>query len=158
MSLERPELSRLQRWMQEVVVHPGTVEEAIESAEAEREIPSEDLGEVVLPSHSMTSAERIGAAVRATQRRVRGPCRVPIGPGGRRLATRGVGVGSDQGACYSRFTALTVRSGVLQLRRSPAKSVTEVHSFASRVLSLLKSRSWDNAISSRAVGARPSLR
>jgi hypothetical protein len=60
MSLERPELSRLQRWMQEVVVHPGTVEEAIESAEAEREIPSEDLGEVVLPSHSMTSAERIG--------------------------------------------------------------------------------------------------
>jgi len=60
MSLERPELTRLQRWMQEVVVHPGTVEEAIESAEAEREIPSEHLGEVVLPSHSMTSAERIG--------------------------------------------------------------------------------------------------
>ena len=60
MSLERPELARLQRWMQEVVVHPGTVEEAIESAGAEDEIPSERLSEVVLPSHSMTSAERVG--------------------------------------------------------------------------------------------------
>ncbi len=56
----RTELDRLQRWMQEVVVHPGAVEEAIASAGAEREIPSESLGEVVLPSHSMTSAERIG--------------------------------------------------------------------------------------------------
>ena len=60
MSLERPELTRLQRWMQEVVVHPGTVEEAIESDAAEREIPSERLAEVVLPSHSMTSTERVG--------------------------------------------------------------------------------------------------
>ena len=60
MSLEKPELTRLQRWMQEVVVHPGTVEEAIESESAIREIPSERLSEVVLPSHSMTSAERVG--------------------------------------------------------------------------------------------------
>jgi len=60
MSLEKPELTRLQRWMQEVVVHPGTVEEAIESDGAIREIPSERLSEVVLPSHSMTSAERVG--------------------------------------------------------------------------------------------------
>jgi len=60
MSLERPELTRLQRWMQEVVVHPGTVEEAIESDGAVHEIPSERLSEVVLPSHSMTSAERVG--------------------------------------------------------------------------------------------------
>ena len=60
MSLEKPELTRLQRWMQEVVVHPGTVEEAIESESAIREIPSELLSEVVLPSHSMTSAERVG--------------------------------------------------------------------------------------------------
>jgi hypothetical protein len=60
MSLDRPELSRLQRWMQEVVVHPGTVEEAIASDGAGREIPSESLGDVVLPSHSMTSAERVG--------------------------------------------------------------------------------------------------
>jgi len=60
MSLEKLELTRLQRWMQEVVVHPGTVEDAIESDGAVREIPSERLSEVVLPSHSMTSAERIG--------------------------------------------------------------------------------------------------
>jgi len=60
MSLEKPELTRLQRWMQEVVVHPGTVKEAIESEGAIREIPSERLSEVVLPSHSMTSTERVG--------------------------------------------------------------------------------------------------
>lgn len=60
MSLERPELTRLQRWMQEVVVHPGTIEEAIESDGAEQKIPSERLSDVVLPSHSMTSAERVG--------------------------------------------------------------------------------------------------
>jgi hypothetical protein len=60
MSLERPELTRLQRWMQEVVVHPGTVAEAIESEGAVREISSERLDEVVRPSHSMTSAERVG--------------------------------------------------------------------------------------------------
>ena len=46
--------------MQEVVVHPGTVEQAIASPEAEREFYSERLAEVVLPSHSMTSAERVG--------------------------------------------------------------------------------------------------
>jgi len=60
MSLERPELTRLQRWMQEVVVHPGTVEEAVASDRAELHIPSDRLTEVVLPSHSMTSAERVG--------------------------------------------------------------------------------------------------
>jgi len=60
MSLEQPKLDRLQRWMQEVVVHPGTVEEAIESDGAEHEIPSDRLSEVVLPSRSMTSAERVG--------------------------------------------------------------------------------------------------
>jgi hypothetical protein len=60
MSLERPELARLQHWMQEVVVHPGNIEEAVASDEAELYIPSERLSEVVLPSHSMTSAERIG--------------------------------------------------------------------------------------------------
>ncbi len=57
---QRTELDRLQRWMQEVVVHPGTVEQAIASPEAEREIPSDKLADVVLPSHSLTSAERVG--------------------------------------------------------------------------------------------------
>ena len=60
MSVARPDLNRLQRWMQEVVVHPGTVEEAIASLAAEHEISADRLGEVVLPSESMTSAERIG--------------------------------------------------------------------------------------------------
>ena len=53
-------LEKLQRWMQEVVVHPGTVEEAIASPAAEREIPSNRLADVVLPSASLTSAERVG--------------------------------------------------------------------------------------------------
>lgn len=56
----RPDLGRLQRWMQEVVVHPGTVEEAVASEAAEREIPAENLETIVRPSHSMTSAERVG--------------------------------------------------------------------------------------------------
>ena len=56
----QPGLDRLQRWMQAVVVHPGSVEEAVLSAEAAREIPGESLGEVVRPSHSMSPAERVG--------------------------------------------------------------------------------------------------
>lgn len=57
---ERVELRRLQRWMQEVVVHPGTIEEAVASDSAERQISSSQLERVVRPSHTMTSAERIG--------------------------------------------------------------------------------------------------
>jgi hypothetical protein len=56
----RPDLGRLQRWMQEVVVHPGTVEEAIASPNAEHEIAADSLSKIVRPSHSMTSAERVG--------------------------------------------------------------------------------------------------
>lgn len=57
---QQPELDRLQRWMQAVVVHPGSVEDALRSAAAEREIPGARLGEVVRPSHSMSPAERVG--------------------------------------------------------------------------------------------------
>lgn len=60
MSREHIELPRLQRWMQEVVVQPGTVEEAIASPAAEREIVAARLEDVVTPSHSLTSAERVG--------------------------------------------------------------------------------------------------
>jgi hypothetical protein len=60
MSRENTELPRLQRWLQEVIVHPGTIDEAIESDRAVREIASDRLGAVVLPSHSMTPAERVG--------------------------------------------------------------------------------------------------
>jgi hypothetical protein len=56
----RPELDRLQRWMQEVIVHAGTVEEAIASPGAEQEIPGKNLNDVVLPSDSMTPSERVG--------------------------------------------------------------------------------------------------
>jgi len=55
-----PELERLQRWMQEVVVHPGSVEEAIASPAAELEFPADRLAEVVLPSETMTPSERVG--------------------------------------------------------------------------------------------------
>jgi hypothetical protein len=57
---ESPQLARLQRWLHEVVVHPGTVEEALASRGAESEIPPDRLAEVVLPSHSLTAAERVG--------------------------------------------------------------------------------------------------
>ena len=60
MLLEHPELGRLQRWMQEVVVHPGAIDEALASPGAEKEIPSKELADVVLPSHSLTAAERVG--------------------------------------------------------------------------------------------------
>ncbi|MFI5007824.1 MAG: putative DNA-binding domain-containing protein [Solirubrobacterales bacterium] len=42
-------LARLQRWMHEVVVYPGTVEEA----------PAERIEDVILPSATLTAAERI---------------------------------------------------------------------------------------------------
>jgi hypothetical protein len=54
------DLGTLQRWMLEVISHPGTVEEAIASPAAEREIRGENIGDVVLPSASMTSTERVG--------------------------------------------------------------------------------------------------
>ena len=57
MALELP-LDRVQRWMQEVVVHPGTVDEAIASARAD--LPPERLAEVVLPSRTLAPAERVG--------------------------------------------------------------------------------------------------
>ena len=60
MSLEQPALDRLQRWMQEVVAHPGTIDEAVASFGAEEEIPSERLADVILPSHSLSPTERVG--------------------------------------------------------------------------------------------------
>ncbi|MCU0233574.1 MAG: DNA-binding domain-containing protein [Thermoanaerobaculales bacterium] len=56
----QPGLERLQRWMQAVVVHPGTVEDAIASTGAAAEIPVESLDRVVRPSRSMSPAERVG--------------------------------------------------------------------------------------------------
>lgn len=46
--------------MQAVVVHPGTTEEAVASPEAGREVPPERLADVILPSRTLTSVERVG--------------------------------------------------------------------------------------------------
>src|SRR5439155_9859364 len=56
-ALELP-LARVQRWMQDVVVHPGPVDEAI--AAAAGQLPPERLPEVVLPSRSLAPSERVG--------------------------------------------------------------------------------------------------
>jgi hypothetical protein len=52
-------LDRVQRWMQAVIVHPGAVDDAIESQEASQEVPPERLAQVVRPSWSLSSAERV---------------------------------------------------------------------------------------------------
>ncbi|MCC6391964.1 MAG: putative DNA-binding domain-containing protein [Bryobacterales bacterium] len=55
-----PELSRTQRWMQAVILHPGSALQALSSDEAKREIPARRFPEVVAPSRALTSTERIG--------------------------------------------------------------------------------------------------
>lgn len=50
-------LDRLQRWMHEVVVYPGTVEEALASPAAAP--PAARIEDVLLPSSTLTAAERI---------------------------------------------------------------------------------------------------
>ncbi|MBZ5589160.1 MAG: DNA-binding domain-containing protein [Acidobacteriia bacterium] len=52
-------LDSVQRWLQAVIVHPGDVQEAIASPEAEAEFPADRLAELVRPSHSLTSSERV---------------------------------------------------------------------------------------------------
>ena len=53
-------LGGLQRWMQSVVVHPGSVEEALSNPEAASLVPADRLSEVLLPSATLGPAERIG--------------------------------------------------------------------------------------------------
>lgn len=45
--------------MQEVVVHSGSIDEALASEAARAEVPPERLGEVVLPSRTLAPAERV---------------------------------------------------------------------------------------------------
>lgn len=52
-------LARLQKWMQSVVVHPGSPAQALRSPGAARHLPAAKLGAVLLPSPSLTPAERI---------------------------------------------------------------------------------------------------
>ncbi len=57
--MPEPSLPALQRWMQAVVVHPGTIEQALDCEAARAEWPAERLGEVILPSRTLTPAERL---------------------------------------------------------------------------------------------------
>ena len=50
-------LDRLQRWMQKVVVHPGRVGEAV--AAAARSLRPARLDDVILPSRTLTAAQRL---------------------------------------------------------------------------------------------------
>lgn len=59
MALELP-LPGLQRWMQSVVVHPGSTEEAVDAPAARAEVPPEALSDVILPSRQLTPVERLG--------------------------------------------------------------------------------------------------
>jgi len=52
-------LPSLQRWMQAVVVHPGTTEEALRSAGAARHLKPAEIESVLLPSKTLTAAQRI---------------------------------------------------------------------------------------------------
>jgi len=53
-------LGGLQRWMQSVIVHPGDVDDALASAGAASLVAPERVGDVVLPSASLTPAARVG--------------------------------------------------------------------------------------------------
>jgi hypothetical protein len=53
-------LDRVQRWMQAVIMAPGTDEEAIASRTAQAEVPLPESRSVVLPSRTLTATERVG--------------------------------------------------------------------------------------------------
>ena len=53
-------LGGLQRWLQAVIVHPGTVDEALAAREAASLVPAGRTHSVVRPSASLTAAERVG--------------------------------------------------------------------------------------------------
>jgi hypothetical protein len=53
-------LGGLQRWLQTVIVHLGTVEEALAAREAATLVPAGRTDSVVRPSASLTAAERVG--------------------------------------------------------------------------------------------------
>ena len=56
----KPGLARTQRWMQSVIMHPGSDEEAVASEVAQGVIPAREFPQVVLPSKSLNSFERLG--------------------------------------------------------------------------------------------------
>jgi len=52
-------LSRLQRWMQDVIVHPGSVDEALRARALSTQVPPDELGAVILPSATLRPEERL---------------------------------------------------------------------------------------------------
>ncbi len=53
-------LGGLQRWLQAVIVHPGTVDEALAAGEAAALVPAGRTDSVIRPSASLTAGERVG--------------------------------------------------------------------------------------------------
>ena len=53
-------LLQVQRWMQAVIEHAGTAEEAVQSPAARTELDPEKIGGVILPSKTLSSVERVG--------------------------------------------------------------------------------------------------
>ncbi len=53
-------LGGLQRWMQGVIVHPGRTDQALAASESASLVPTDRLGDVVLPSATLGPAERVG--------------------------------------------------------------------------------------------------
>ena len=74
-------LDQVQRWMQAFIVHPGTDEEALETASAEG-ISGEEVPRVVLPSSALTAIERVGIYRRMVSTEAGGDPRggLPCGP------------------------------------------------------------------------------
>ena len=54
-----PDLRALERWMQAVVVHPGTVEEAVRGRSATRQLPLREAERAIVPSKTMAPLERL---------------------------------------------------------------------------------------------------
>lgn len=53
-------LPRVQRWMQAVIEHPGTVDEAVAVEGARRELDPGEIERVIRPSKTLTAVERVG--------------------------------------------------------------------------------------------------
>jgi hypothetical protein len=53
------ELQRLERWMQAVIVHPGSVEEAVRAPSAARHVSSAEARRAILPSKTMEPLDRL---------------------------------------------------------------------------------------------------
>lgn len=54
-----PDLRSLERWMQTVIVHPGTVAEAVRSRGATRHVPLREAEGAILPSRTLAPLERL---------------------------------------------------------------------------------------------------